>query len=78
MNPNFGKEFSADHCARISTTRGGSLNFVYDTDKTLVNFFISARKAAEFFNCSYVTIFNYINSGKLFQNKWTLSFKAKE
>jgi group I intron endonuclease len=78
LNPNFGKEFSADHCAKISTARGGSSIFVYDANKTLVNSFISARKAAEFFNCSHITISNYIKSGKLFQNKWTLSFEAKE
>jgi len=60
LNPNFGKEFSADHCTKISAARGGSTIFVYDTNKTLVNSFISARKAAEFFNCHHVTISNYI------------------
>jgi len=78
LNSNFGKEFSADHCAKISTARGGSSIFVYDTNRTLVNSFILARKAAEFFNCSHITISNYIKSGKLFQDKWTLSLKAKE
>jgi group I intron endonuclease len=73
LNPNFGKEFSADHCAKISATRGGGSIFVYDTNRTLVNSFISARKAAEYFNCSHATISNYIKSGKLFKNKWILS-----
>jgi group I intron endonuclease len=78
LNLNFGKEFSAGHCARISAAKGGGTIFVYDTNKTLVNSFISARKAAKFFNCSHATISNYIKSGKLFQDKWTLSLKIKE
>jgi group I intron endonuclease len=78
LNPNFGVELSADYSAKISVARGGGSIFVYDTNGTLVNSFISARKAAKSFNCSHITISNYIKSGKLFQNKWTLSLKAKE
>jgi len=73
LNPNFGKEFSADHCAKISAARDGSSIFVYDTNRTLVNSFISARKAAEFFNCSHHTIIKYCKNGLIFQDKCILS-----
>lgn len=78
LNPNFGKDFSADHYAKINAARGGSSILVYDINKTLVNYLISAKKAAKFLNSSHVTISNYIKSDKLFQEKWTLSFKTKE
>jgi hypothetical protein len=51
---------------------------MFDTDRTLVNTFYSIRKAAEHFDCSHATIFRYIKSSKLFQDKWILKTSDKE
>jgi phosphoglycolate phosphatase-like HAD superfamily hydrolase len=56
----------------------GTAIFVYDLDGTLVNSFTSARKAAEFIDCSHVTILKHIKNNKLFQGKWRLTLSAKE
>jgi group I intron endonuclease len=72
-HPFFGKIHSAETIASLGTTI-----FVYlEGDGTLVNTFLLTRKATEFFNCSNVTIFNYIKNGKLFKGKWKLSTTKK-
>ena len=61
----------------ISITNGITI-YQYTLDKsTLVNTFISARKAGKFFNCSHTTIKGYCLNGKLFKNEWTL-FTSKK
>ena len=67
----FGLSYSIAFRAKISETKG-TIIFVYDTQSSLVNTFNSTNKAAEFFNCSYTTIFKNANNNKLFKNKWYL------
>jgi group I intron endonuclease len=69
----FGKVHSAETKSKISIARGTAI-YVYSFDKsTLVNTFISARKASEHFNCNHITIINYTKSGKIFKKQWILS-----
>lgn len=72
------KTHSAETLAKMSIVRGSSV-YVYSFDKpsTLIYTFSSTRKAAEHFECSYVTIAKYIKNGKLFQEKWVLSYILK-
>lgn len=65
-NHMFGKTYlySTQTKTLMSTIKGGGIIFVYNTQSTLVNF--STRKAAEFFNCSYMTIVKYVKSKQLF------------
>lgn len=63
---------SEEHKAKISVAKG-SFIFVYDSKGSLVNSFSSARKAAEFFHCSHLTIISYVKNGKLFKKEWILS-----
>jgi group I intron endonuclease len=52
----------------------GIVIYVYIFDKsTLVNTFVFARKAGEFFSVNKNTILRYTKNGKLFQDKWILS-----
>jgi len=73
-NPMFGKTPATETIIKISYAKGGGTVFVYDLEGTLVNTFSSARKAAEYFHCTHVTILRYIRNNKLFQNQWILSF----
>ena len=58
----------------MSVARGGGIIYLYSSDiTTLVNSFPSARKAAEFYNCSHHTIIKYAKSGEIFQSQWILS-----
>ena len=67
-----GSEHTEEAIAKISAARGGGTIYVYDTLGIQVNSFSSARRAAEFFNCSQVTILKYVRNGKLFKNNWKL------
>jgi group I intron endonuclease len=70
----YGKSHSEETLAKISIAKGGGAIYVNSSDgSTLINSFPSARKAAEFFNCSHHTIIKYANSGKVFKEKWLLS-----
>src|SRR5690606_34196174 len=77
-HPLFGKIPSIETKALISAALGGGTIFVYDSDGILVNTFCSTREAAVFFNCSHVSIANYIKNGKVFQDKWLLTLSVKE
>ena len=68
-----GKIHSPETIAKISTSKGGGLIYVYDTQGTLVNTFTSARKAALHFECSQNTILKYAKNGNIFKDKWKLS-----
>lgn len=50
-----GIERSKEHKTKISVANGSTI-YLYDSDGFLVNTFSPARKAAEFFNCSHLTI----------------------
>jgi group I intron endonuclease len=68
-----GKSPSAETRDKISKTRGTTI-YVYSSDKfTLVNIFVSANKAGEFFNCSPTTIKKYVITDQLFKGKWKLT-----
>lgn len=73
----YGRNHSAESKIKMSAAQGSTV-FVYDSNNTLVNTFTSVRKAGEFFNCSPTTIKKYIITGQIFQDKWILSFTAKE
>jgi len=70
-----GKQISPETRAKISLANGGGIIFVYGSDGALVKTFLSRKEAAKFYNCSNVTISNYIKNGKLLQNQWILSLK---
>ena len=69
-NPNFGKSFSTQTIAKMSVSKGGGAIFVCDAQGSLAYTFHSARKAAEFFDCSPVTILKYTKNNELFKKKW--------
>lgn len=72
-HPMHGKTHSTKTKAKMSLARGTTV-YVYNSDKsTLVNSFPSAKKAAEFFNCSHSTILRYISNGLIFKDRWILS-----
>lgn len=75
-HPLFGKSHSEDTLAKISIAKGGGTIYVYslDQDKSaLINSFPSARKAGKHFKVCHKTILKYVNSGKVFKEKWLLS-----
>jgi len=63
---NKGKIRSAETIAKISVAKGGGTIYVYDSQGSLVNIFSSTRGAAEFFNCSHITIAKYVKNNLLF------------
>lgn len=67
-----GKIHSPETIMKISTSKGGSSIYVYDTQGTLVNSFSSARKAAEVLGTNYHTILKYAKNGNIFKDKWKL------
>jgi group I intron endonuclease len=71
-----GKTYSADTKAKMSAAQG-TVIFVYDLEGTLVNKYSSARKAAINFDSTGTTILKYASSGKVFKEKWILSFTLK-
>lgn len=72
-HPMYGKTHSTNTKAKMSEARD-TIVYVYNSDKTtLVNSFPSAKKAAEFFNCSHSTILRYISNGLIFKDRWILS-----
>jgi group I intron endonuclease len=72
-HPMFGNTHSEVTKGIMSKAKGGGTIYVYDTQDTLVNTFISARKAAEHFDCNHKTIIRYVKNGKIFKEKWFLS-----
>jgi group I intron endonuclease len=72
-NPFYGKTHSSESLAKMSLAKGSTIYVYSIEDFTLINTFISSRKAAEFFCVSKDTILNYTKNGKLFQDKWILS-----
>ena len=71
-HPMFGKMHTTEAKEKISATQGTAV-FIYDSEGLLVNTFSSARKAAEYFNTSHITIMRYIKNGRQFKANWTLS-----
>jgi len=76
-NPFYGKSHSTETKTKISATKGTAI-YVYNFQGSQVYSFSSARKAAEFFDCSFPTILKYAQNGKIFQEKWFLSLILKE
>lgn len=77
-HPLYGKFHSTETKNKISIT-SGQIVYVYSSDNsTLINTFNSARKTAEFFDCSKDTILKYVKNGKLFKDKWILSSIKKD
>ena len=72
-HPLHGLTSSNETCAKMSEAKGGGTIYVYTLDKTLVNTFASARKAAEYFNCCHYTISRYVRNGLIFKEQWLLS-----
>lgn len=71
-HPMFGKIHSEESKALISKTKSNTI-FVYNSQGLLANSFNSTRKAAEFYGCSHVSIFNFLNNLPLFKKQWILS-----
>jgi group I intron endonuclease len=76
----YGKLLDEKHIKKISLVMLGEKNhrykkvFVYSKDnstKLLFEFSIYTE-ASKYFNCSYTTISNYINSFKIYKDKWLL------
>lgn len=59
----FGKTHTTEAKERISATQGTAI-YVYDLQGSLVNTFSSARKAAEEYDISHVTIMRYAKNGR--------------
>jgi len=78
-NPLYGKSHIAEAKAKISIKKGTSIYVYCGEGLTLINSFTSAKKAGEYFNVSYNTIFTYAKSGKLLlrKNEWILSTSNK-
>lgn len=70
-NPMFGKIHTAQTKEKMSIVKGTAI-YVYDTQGSLAYIFSSARKAAEFFDCSYPTILKFARNGLLFKERWIL------
>jgi group I intron endonuclease len=64
---------SEDTKLKMSTTRGNPVN-VYEKHSSkefkLIGSFVSARKAGKFLNISNSTVIKYMNSGKIFKDKY--------
>lgn len=71
-HPMSGKTHTTEAKEKISATQGTAI-FVYDSQGSLVNTFSSARKAAEYFDTSHITIMRYTKNGRQFKDKWILS-----
>lgn len=71
-HPMFGKTHTIEAKEKISATQGTAI-YVYDLQGSLVNTFISARKAAEYFDTSHITIMRYTKNDRQFKNNWILS-----
>jgi hypothetical protein len=61
----YGLTSSNETIAKMSEAKGGGTIYLYTLDKTLVNTFASARKAAEHFHCCHHTISRYVRNGFL-------------
>jgi len=68
-----GRIHTSDTLAKMSIAKGVGTIFVYDTQGSLVNTFISARKAAVFFNTNHQIIMRYVRNGGIFKEQWILS-----
>lgn len=74
-HPLWGKNHSESAKLAMSISKGTAI-YVYTFDKsTLVNVFVSARKAGEHFNCSHVIILRHARKESLFKEQWVLSTK---
>jgi group I intron endonuclease len=68
-----GKIHTEEIITKLSIAKGGGTIYMYDTQGTLLNTFSSARKAAEHFNTSHITIMKYVRNGNIFKDKWKFS-----
>ena len=75
-NLNFGKVTSAETLTKRSAAQG-TIIFVYNSNGSLVNTFISVRKAEKFFNCSPTRIKKYVMTNQMFQDKQILFLQLK-
>ena len=71
-----GKLRSAETKKKIGKTNSKKV-YIYQNDpvlnkKILFKCFDNFSDTAEYFNCSYGTIKNYVNKNKLYKNKWFL------
>jgi NADH-ubiquinone oxidoreductase chain 4 len=72
-HPLWGKNLSDETKLKMSIAKGTTI-YVYSPDKsTLINTFISARKAAEFFNTNHRIILKHAKNGLLFKEQWIFS-----
>ena len=71
-HPMSGKTHTTEAKEKISATQGTAI-FVYDSLGSLVNSFSSARKAAEHFDVSHITIMRYTKNGRQFKKNSTFS-----
>ena len=71
-----GRTHSEETKALMSLNRGNPVN-VYEKDSTgefsLIGRFVSVRKAAKFLDISAGTVTRYMQSGKLFKDKYKFS-----
>src|SRR5690349_12333693 len=72
-NPNFGKPSSPETKAKISSANGTAIYVYSSEDKTLINTFSSASKAAEFFNSTHYEILKHARNNLIFKEQWILS-----
>lgn len=72
----YGKNHSEETRRKMSASRGVSPIFLISVENsTLLKIFSSSRAAGEYFNCCNKTILRYAKSGKVFKDKYILSFK---
>ena len=76
-HPMFGKTRNTEVKEKISATQGSAI-FVYDSQGSLVNTFISVRKAVLHFDVSKTTILKYTQNGEIFKEQWKLFFSISE
>jgi len=71
-----GKVKSEETKARMSAAKGTTI-YIYDAQGILVNSFCSGKETARYLECSYMTIYRYVDKNKLFKGKWILSSSEK-
>lgn len=71
LNPMYGKHHSPSTIAILSALKSQPV-YLYDLDNVFVQEFISATAASAYFGVHKTTIGRYVQSGKVFQNKYYL------
>lgn len=71
---NQGKTHTAESKAKIALSLGKKV-YLYNKDNLsiLIEEFVSRREAAKFFKCDKNTITNYIDTNKIYNDKWVIS-----